>query len=121
MKNKLIANAALQRQNERLLFNLPEIDDVPTELGLHLLDVHWARQHNTFFLTYRPAIMRDIHQSDGPRCSSFLLNADLAPGDSMVPTIQPEMFSPVYCPKICLSLMLLLVCFRIEALGPAMA
>lgn len=78
MKNKLIANAALQRQNERLLFHLPDIDGVPTELALHLLDVHWARQHHTFLLTYRPAIMRDLPKGDGPNCSRFLLNAIFA-------------------------------------------
>jgi len=78
MINKLIANAALQRQNERLLTYLPDIDNVSTGLALHLLDVHWARQHHTFLLTYRPAIMRDIHQSNGPRCSRFLLNAIFA-------------------------------------------
>jgi hypothetical protein len=75
MKNKLIANAALQRQNERLLTRLSDIDGVPTELALHLLDVHWARQHHTFLLTYRPTIMRDLH---GPNCSRFLLNAIFA-------------------------------------------
>ena len=78
LKNKLIANAALQRQNERLLLNLPDIDGVPTELALHLLDVHWARQHHTFLLTYRPAIMRDLPKADGPNCSRFLLNAIFA-------------------------------------------
>ncbi|KAJ5455432.1 hypothetical protein N7475_010553 [Penicillium sp. IBT 31633x] len=78
MKNKLIANAALQRQNERLLSQLPDIDGVPTELALHLLDVHWARQHHTFLLTYRPAIMRDLPKGDGPNCSRFLLNAIFA-------------------------------------------
>ncbi|KAJ5788549.1 hypothetical protein N7457_003539 [Penicillium paradoxum] len=78
MKNKLIANAALQRQNERLLFRLPDVDGVPTELALHLLDVHWTRQHHTFLLTYRPAIMRDLPKGDGPNCSRFLLNAIFA-------------------------------------------
>ncbi|PLB37256.1 transcription factor domain-containing protein [Aspergillus candidus] len=76
-KNSLIANAALQRQAEHRLAALPDIAGVPTHLALHLLNVHWARQHHTFLLTYRPAIMRDIQQN-GPHSSAFLLNAIFA-------------------------------------------
>ena len=74
MRNTLIANAALQRQNEHELTMLPDIDGVPTELALHLLNLHWSRQHHTLLLTYRPAVMRDIGK-EGPYCSKFLLNA----------------------------------------------
>lgn len=74
VRNSLIANAALSRQNEHNAFLLPNIEGVPTELALHLLDVHWNRQHHTLLLTYRPAIMRDLLQG-GPHCSKFLLNA----------------------------------------------
>lgn len=77
VRNALIANAALQRQQEARLHWLPDIDGVPTELALHLLNVHWNRQHHTFLLTYRPAIMRDISNL-GPNCSRFLLNAIFA-------------------------------------------
>ena len=77
MRNSLIANAALQRQREYDLRSLPNIDGVPTELALHLLDLHWNRQHHTFLLTYRPAIMRDL-LNNGPHCSRFLLNAIFA-------------------------------------------
>lgn len=76
-KNALIANAALQRQAEQHLVALPDIAGVPTSLALHLLNVHWGRQHHTFLLTYRPAIMRDIQQH-GPYSSPFLLNAIFA-------------------------------------------
>ncbi|PLN76252.1 fungal-specific transcription factor domain-domain-containing protein [Aspergillus taichungensis] len=76
-KNALIANAALQRQAEQHLVALPDIAGVPTSLALHLLNVHWGRQHHTFLLTYRPAIMRDIQQN-GPYSSPFLLNAIFA-------------------------------------------
>ena len=44
---------------------------------MHLLDLHWNRQHHTFLLTYRPAFMRDL-TSGGPYCSKFLLNAIFA-------------------------------------------
>ncbi|KKY27693.1 putative nitrogen assimilation transcription factor nira [Phaeomoniella chlamydospora] len=74
---QLIANAALQRQQEHLLRRLPEIDGVPTELAMHLLDLHWNRQHHSFLLTYRPAFMRDLLRG-GPYCSFFLLNAIFA-------------------------------------------
>lgn len=76
-KNALIANAALQRQAEHNIAAMPDIAGVPTELALHLLDVHWARQHHTFLLTYRPAVMRDL-QLNGPYYSEFLLNSIFA-------------------------------------------
>lgn len=76
-RNGLIAKAALQRHLEHGLNRMPAIDGVPTDLALHLLNVHWARQHHTFLLTYRPAIMRDL-QCAGPNCSNFLLNAIFA-------------------------------------------
>lgn len=77
IRNSLVANAALQRQAEHSLSRFPDIDGVPTELALHLLDLHWNRQHHTLLLTYRPAIMRDL-LSGGPHCSRFLLNAIFA-------------------------------------------
>ncbi|CAM1502190.1 Fc.00g041740.m01.CDS01 [Cosmosporella sp. VM-42] len=75
-RNSLIANAALQRHFEYGLARLPSIGGIATELALHLLKLHWARQHHTFLLTYRP-VMRDL-QSSGQYCSSFLLNAIFA-------------------------------------------
>lgn len=74
---QLIANAALQRQKEHDLRKLPTIGGIPSELAMHLLDLHWNRQHHTFHLTYRPAFMRDLAQG-GPYCSEFLLNAVFA-------------------------------------------
>lgn len=50
---------------------------MPTELALHLLNLHWTRQHHTFLLTYRPAVIRDLQRS-GPYCSNFLLNSIFA-------------------------------------------
>jgi hypothetical protein len=73
----LIAKAAFQRQNERQAALLPDIHGMPTELAMHLLDLHWSRQHHTFLLTYRPAIMRDL-LCNGPQCSRFLLYAIFA-------------------------------------------
>ena len=77
VQNSLIANAALQRQAEHGLIRLPHIDGVSTELALRLLNLHWARQHHTFLLTYRPAITRDL-AGFGPNCSPFLINAIMA-------------------------------------------
>lgn len=74
---QLIANATLQRQQEYRLRQLPDIDGVPTELAMHLLDLHWNRQHHSFLLTYRPAFTRDL-LNGGPYCSKFLLNAVFA-------------------------------------------
>lgn len=74
---QLIAEAALQRQKEHDLRVLPTIAGIPAELAMHLLDLHWNRQHHTFLLTYRPAFMRDLLHG-GPYCSEFLLNAVFA-------------------------------------------
>lgn len=41
---------------------------------MHLLSLHWNRQHHSFLLTYRPAFMRDM-ACDGPYFSKILLNA----------------------------------------------
>lgn len=76
-RNSLIAKAAVQRHLEHGLTRLPNIRGVPTNLALHLLNLHWARQHHTFLLTYRPAVMRDL-QSGGMYCSDFMLYAIFA-------------------------------------------
>ena len=44
---------------------------------MHLLDLHWNRQHHTFLLTYRPAFMGDLVHG-GPYYSKLLLNAMFA-------------------------------------------
>ena len=75
--SELIANAALQRQKEHELQDHADFDGVPAATALHLLDLHWNRQHHTFLLTYRPAFTRDLING-GPYCSTFLLNAIFA-------------------------------------------
>lgn len=77
IRNLLISNAVLERQRECELRFLAHIDGVPIDLAMHLLDLHWSRQHHTFLLTYRPAIMRDLRQG-GAHCSVFLVNAIFA-------------------------------------------
>ncbi|KAG4432255.1 hypothetical protein IFR05_012261 [Cadophora sp. M221] len=76
-RNSLIANAAITRQQEHGLYSRQDLDGVPIELAIHLLNLHWNRQHHTFLLTYRPAIMRDLLYG-GPYASRFLLNAIFA-------------------------------------------
>ncbi|KAL5325601.1 hypothetical protein ACEPPN_006729 [Leptodophora sp. 'Broadleaf-Isolate-01'] len=77
LRHQLIVNALMQRQKEYNLLRLQTIGGEPAELALHLLELHWNRQHHTFLLTYRPAIMRDL-VTGGPNCSPFLLNAIFA-------------------------------------------
>lgn len=76
----LTANAATQRQKEvqyrRTLLERGEIEGVPAELALHLLDVHWSR-HHFFLLTYRPVFYRDM-LTGGPYYSKLLFYAILA-------------------------------------------
>ncbi|KAI0904536.1 fungal-specific transcription factor domain-containing protein [Ustulina deusta] len=76
-RDQLIANAAIGRQREHYLRNLDTVRGVPADLALHLLDLHWNRQHHTFLLTYRPTFMRELVKG-GPYCSDFLLNAVFA-------------------------------------------
>lgn len=77
IKNGLIANAAIQRQREPELKRLSTIGGISTDLALHLLNIHWTRQHHSFLLTYRPVVMQDL-QCVGPYCSYFMLNAIFA-------------------------------------------
>lgn len=51
-----------------------DFDGVDPELGMHLLNLHWNRQHHSFLITYRPAFMRDM-ATGGPCFSKLLLNA----------------------------------------------
>jgi hypothetical protein len=51
-----------------------DFDGVDPELGMHLLSMHWNRQHHAFLITYRPAFMRDM-ACQGPYFSKLLLNA----------------------------------------------
>ncbi|KAL0942781.1 C6 transcription factor (fungal specific transcription factor) [Colletotrichum truncatum] len=72
----LVAEAAKQRQLEDFNYRAGtlDFDGVDPELGMHLLSLHWNRQHHSFLLTYRPAFMRDM-ACNGPYFSKILLNA----------------------------------------------
>jgi hypothetical protein len=76
MPRLLFAEAARQRQMEAVNSqrNNLDFDGVDPELGLHLLNLHWNRQHHSFLVTYRPAFMRDM-ACNGPYFSKILLNA----------------------------------------------
>lgn len=76
-KNALVANAALSRQLEYRLATFSELAGVPVDLATHLLELHWNRQHHTFLLTYRPAIIHGLLDG-GEFGSSFLLNSIFA-------------------------------------------
>ncbi|RFU26049.1 hypothetical protein B7463_g10288, partial [Scytalidium lignicola] len=77
VRSELIANAVIQRQKEYELMRHGDFDGVPAELAIHLLDIHWNRQHHSFLLTYRPAFTKDL-MNGGPYYSRFLLNAIFA-------------------------------------------
>lgn len=72
----LVAEAARQNQMEQLNYRNGKLDfdGIPADLGMHLLSLHWNRQHHSFLVTYRPAFMRDM-ACDGPYFSKLLLNA----------------------------------------------
>ncbi|KAK7417744.1 hypothetical protein QQX98_004400 [Neonectria punicea] len=80
LRDRLICYAAIQRQQEMALHSSPSItanidfDGVPADMAMHLLDLHWNRQHQSYLLTYRPAIMDSLARN-GPYVNKLLLNA----------------------------------------------
>lgn len=76
IENGLVAEATRQRQLEDYNYRRGtlDFDGVDPDLGMHLLNLHWNRQHHAFLVTYRPAFMRDMACS-GPHFSKLLLNA----------------------------------------------
>ncbi|USW48788.1 Putative zn(2)-C6 fungal-type DNA-binding domain-containing protein [Septoria linicola] len=76
MSTLLFAVAAKQRQMEAVntARGLLDFDSVDPEMGLHLLNLHWNRQHHSFLVTYRPAFLRDM-ACQGLYFSKILLNA----------------------------------------------
>lgn len=79
ISQRLISYAALQKQQETFLFSSPannnlDLDGVSVETAKHLLGIHWNRQHFTYLLTYRPAIMESL-RNGGPYINKLLLNA----------------------------------------------
>lgn len=76
MPKLLVAAAAEERQLESINARAGKLDfdGVDPELGLHLLNLHWNRQHHSFLVTYRPVFMRDMACA-GPYFSKILLNA----------------------------------------------
>ncbi|KAL6229204.1 fungal-specific transcription factor domain-containing protein [Aspergillus navahoensis] len=89
LRYQLIANAAMQRQQEQRLRGLASIRGIPAALALHLLDLHWSRQHHTFLLTYRPTFMRELEHG-GPYCSDLLLYTVLACASKFSEQPDPE-------------------------------
>jgi len=73
-----MAKAAEARHRERidLAKGKYDFDGWPSELVMHLLELHWNRQHHAFLITYRPLFMRDW-ACNGPYYSKLLLNAIL--------------------------------------------
>ncbi|KAJ6120456.1 hypothetical protein N7523_004736, partial [Penicillium sp. IBT 18751x] len=76
IRKQLMGEAAYQQQLEALNMRQGKLDfdGVDPELGMHLLSLHWNRQHHSFLITYRPAFMRDM-ATGGPYFSKLLLNA----------------------------------------------
>ncbi|RMJ06464.1 hypothetical protein CDV36_013943 [Fusarium kuroshium] len=85
----LMAEAARQRQLEEinLRHGKLDFDGVDPDLGMHLLSLHWNRQHHSFLITYRPAFMRDM-ACNGPYFSKLLLNAIYFGSSKFSPRLQ---------------------------------
>jgi hypothetical protein len=79
-RDRLVAYAAIQKQQEMTIYSVPDItsnidfDGVPKGTAMHLLDMHWNRQHLSYLVTHRPAIM-DSLITKGPYVNKLLLNS----------------------------------------------
>jgi hypothetical protein len=79
-RDRLVAYAAIRRQEEIALSSSPstvaniDFDGVPMGMAMHLLDLHWNRQHLSYLISYRPAIMDSLIHG-GPYVNKLLLNA----------------------------------------------
>ncbi|KAH6991533.1 fungal-specific transcription factor domain-containing protein [Ilyonectria sp. MPI-CAGE-AT-0026] len=80
IKDRLVSYAAIRRQEEAALYTSPSLtskidfDGVPIDTAMHLLELHWNRQHLSYLLTYRTAII-DSLISNGSYVNKLLLNA----------------------------------------------
>ncbi|KAL7420955.1 hypothetical protein Q5752_004909 [Cryptotrichosporon argae] len=76
LRDQATARCAEERHME--ILNLAsgklDFDGVPADLAMHLLALHWNRQHFAFLITYRPLFTRDMACA-GPYFSKLLLNA----------------------------------------------
>ncbi|KAL9044852.1 MAG: hypothetical protein Q9214_002041 [Letrouitia sp. 1 TL-2023] len=76
IRRELEKEAAYQRRLEGTNFysHSLDFDGVDPNLAMHLLSVHFNRQHHSFLVSYRPLFMRDMAHG-GPYFSKLLLNA----------------------------------------------
>ncbi len=67
LTDQLTALAARERQQEvmNVVAGRLDFDGVEPELALHLLNLHWNRQHHAYLVTYRPLFMRDMAAPPG--------------------------------------------------------
>lgn len=78
-QRELISNAAIGRQRESTIYSMPSVtanidfDGVPMDLAIYMLNLHWNRQHLSYLISYRPAIM-DSLMNNGPYVNKLLLN-----------------------------------------------
>ncbi|MCJ1377519.1 hypothetical protein MMC17_000614 [Xylographa soralifera] len=75
-QKQLMVEAESQRHLEDLNYKSGRLDfdGVDPELGMHLLSLHWNRQHHSFLIVHRPTFMRDMACA-GRYFSKLLLNA----------------------------------------------
>jgi hypothetical protein len=74
-KLELFANSArqLQLQHWQVSLGKMDLDGVEPPLALHLLDLYFNHQYNTYLCVYRPAVMASL-ANDGPYANKLLLN-----------------------------------------------
>ncbi|MCJ1473985.1 hypothetical protein MMC13_002641 [Lambiella insularis] len=90
-QKQLTVEAKSQRHLENLNFKSGQLDfdGVDPELGMHLLALHWNRQHHSFLVVHRPTFMRDM-ACGGPYFSKLLLNAIYFGASKFSPRIEVQ-------------------------------
>ncbi|GAC93381.1 predicted transcription factor [Pseudozyma hubeiensis SY62] len=67
LTDRLTSLAAREKQQELMnsVAGRLDFDGVEPELAIHLLNLHWNRQHHAYLVTYRPLFMRDMAAPPG--------------------------------------------------------
>ncbi|KAJ9478979.1 putative transcription factor [Pseudozyma hubeiensis] len=67
LTDRLTSLAAREKQQELMnsVAGRLDFDGVEPEFAIHLLNLHWNRQHHAYLVTYRPLFMRDMAAPPG--------------------------------------------------------
>ena len=76
IRAQLVVHASFQKQKEIAFYyeSKFDFDGLDGELAMHLIELHFNRQHCAYLISYRPAFM-DSLATNGPYVNKLLLNS----------------------------------------------